>query len=295
MSIKRPPTFVNLNNCMVKIVCFYWNIGSGGDTILRMLENKENYLTTHDRYYFDEKLGRTFPIKNRLFDFIEGGTREHNWTEKHLDSLIKLQNTQDRIVVIPTHKLQTVDFFKKSLENECITMGITYNKNLWPFVLKNQVNKLFKNNQSFEKIYSNNLHKKIKSKNLFDWLIMSERLRHNENTIESIEYKFEKTIHLDDMLNGKIELDDILSTPNNQKIYNLWLESQDKLYRFAYQSSIKIKNILGYNPKCSDAIDPKVVMLSNLDKSLLNFHFKITQKIQWNQIKTLDDLNKKIN
>lgn len=279
---------------MSKIICFYWTPGSGGDTILRMLENTGEYQTTNNEFYFDEVKGRTVTVKNKMFDFLPNDIRDMIWTDDQLNKLMNLRSLIGKTIVIPTHSLKTVQFFEKKLKGECVSMGIAYGKNLWPFVLKNQIKKLYLYDDSFDKTYNTKFHEKIKQKNLYDWFIMSERLLHKEKLISVVDYDFDIRLNLHDILAGKITFNELCSQKNNDKIFNDWLKKQDVLYRYCYDADNMVKNILGFNHSCEQYINAREIQLSTLDKCLLS-NGLTNKDVPLKSIKTLQDLNNMLN
>jgi len=263
---------------MTKLVCLYWVPGSVGDTVRQMLISTGNYanhltgttnvdgrtMPTVDPYLFEQ-----FPTLTNI------GWHNKIWSVDDLDRLQKIANTSAKPYIIGTHQLDQFKLIKSTVD-QCVGIGITYNTNLYPAVIKNWCKKAASDSPEAREIYNKShpvLSKKLREKGLFPKFMLTELLKYVNNIPKQVLPEFDVNVNLGDVLNADLSaLTDFL-TPASIKFFDYWYTLQDPLYKLKFEHNADYVNALGYN-YCATTPCNEEIILSNLDQLLISHYCK---------------------
>jgi len=276
---------------MNKIILFYWAQGSCGDIIKNLLNS--------DEYSFElSQNGRSLPaIDRKLADLFTWDTDtlwySRQWTESECYQLIDYQQKEKKRVIIGTHSQEQLFFLKNNLGQQAVTMGITYNENLYFSVIKNWCKKCAVDDLGFDQIYSKShskLSKKFKDAGIYDQFILKEILRHDSNTPRRVDSNFDYNISLGKIFNKDLsDLDGLLNTHHTQTMFEQWHSLQDPLYCYKFPVNALYVDMLGYNFDAQREIDTPI-QLSPFDSVLVRHYCKVNGIKIPDQAKTNVDL-----
>jgi hypothetical protein len=262
---------------VANIVVFYWGPGSGGDFINSLLiERQSEYQSVVENITLTAQ-GRVTSILSPFFvDNFTGNPEQwywRNWTTADCDTLIKFVNELEcKWFVIPTHRLDQVDFLKSQIKN-CRSIGITYPNNMFPLVLKNWCKKVAAVDADIQKIYNQPLHQYLRDHNKFGEFVLKEQLAHGTSLSSSVEYRFDIEILLEDIYNLDLSVVKALLHDHSHvdKRFSDWIQRQSKLYSHCYTIPKQLKQSLGYNSKSKNHGDLSV-SLDTFDNMLIKHH-----------------------
>jgi hypothetical protein len=248
--------------------------GSGGDIIQQVLghsgcfENQYTNTVRNDGRAIlnpDRRLVKLFP-KNT------GGWYNRTWSDGDVIELKKLIVNSSRPWIIGTHKLEQVNFLKESLD--ITTIGITYDKGLYPAVIKNWCKKSAIDSVENQEIYKDSkIAQKFKEKGLYAEFMLKEILNHINNIPKEVNNVFDINIVLGDMYNGDLFSISNWVTEAGISLFAKWVNLQDPLYRFSYKCPQSYINTVGYNQRAT-IICSAPIKLSNLDQILMSHYYK---------------------
>jgi hypothetical protein len=268
---------------MSKIYCLFWVPGSGGDLIQQILgssgqfANESNGTVRDDGRVMldiDVRLVQKFPKNN-------GGWYNRTWNNNDVFNLKVLAEQNSCDWIIGTHKLDQLEFLKKQLD--VVTIGITYERGLYPAVIKNWCRKSSNDSMETQELYKDSkIAQRFREKNLFAAFMLKEILNHVTNIPNEIGNMFDINISLGDMYNGDLSAIKDWVSDHGKNIFVRWLELQDPLYRFSYKHTPAYIDIIGYNKKAI-TIENGPIKLSELDRILIShYHKKIPPTVHTN-------------
>ena len=259
---------------MSEVYCLFWVPGSGGDIIQQVLgysncfENQYTNTVRDDGRAMlnpDTRLVELFPKNNK-------GWYNRTWGDSDITELKKLIVNSSRPWIIGTHKLEQVKFLKESLN--ITTIGITYDKGLYPAVIKNWCKKSSLDSVENQTIYKDSkLAQKFKEKGLYAEFMLKEILNHIDNIPKEVNNVFDINIRLGDMYNSNLFAINSWLTELGLSLFAKWVNLQDPLYRVSYKHPQSYIDIVGYNQQATTVCnDP--IKLSSLDRILMSYYYK---------------------
>jgi len=277
---------------MNKIIVFYWAPGSCGDIIKNLLNyNNCSFVLSQNGRSLpsnDYKLTELFPWNIKL------GWHNRIWTESECIQLIDYQKKEKKRVVIGTHSQEQLFFLKNTLGDQAVTMGITYDKNLYFSVIKNWCKKCAAEDYVFFEIYSKShtkLSKKFKDTGVYDQFILQEILKHIDNFVPClVDNIFDYNISLGKIFNKDLsDLAELLEISEISGPFEQWYNLQDPLYCYKFPVNHSYVDILGYNFDACQKNDTPI-QLSPLDIVLIRHYCKVNDIKISNNIRTNTDL-----
>ena len=259
---------------MSKVYCLFWVPGSGGDIIQQVLghsgcfENQYTNIVRNDGRAMltpDKRLVELFPKNN-------GGWYNRTWNSDDVTELKKLIVNSGRPWIIGTHKLEQVKFLKESMN--ITTIGITYDKGMYPAVIKNWCKKSSIDSVENQEIYAHSkTAQKFKEKGLYAEFMLKEILNHINNIPKEVDNVFDINIRLGDMYNNNLFAISNWLTKSGLLLFSKWGNLQDLLYRVSYKHPHSYIDILGYNQQATTVCDDPI-KLSSLDQVLISHYYK---------------------
>jgi hypothetical protein len=240
---------------MPKILIFYWEPGSGGDFVNRLLlERPLEYQGVHDKFTLTDQ-GRFIP--SIINYFTSNFSSEHQqwynrtWTEsdcaKVADYVLQLKCNW---FVIPTHRSDQIVFLKSQFKNS-YSMGITYPDHMFPLVLKNVCKKVLAFDTTTQEIYNQSIHKYLQDKKKFGEFVLWQQLIYGTKVKRYVEDTFDIALPLEDLYN--LELYAIKSLFQNSKhvddLFTNWFHNQSNLHSYSYDIPKTLQQALGYNSR----------------------------------------------
>ena len=273
---------------MSKVYCLCWVPGSGGDIIQQVLGHSECFENHYTSTVRND--GRAIlPPDKRLVDLFpknNGGWYNRIWSGDDITKLKKLIVDSDRPWIIGTHKSEQVKFLKESLD--ITTIGITYDKGLYPAVIKNWSKKSSIDSIENQEIYKDSkTAQKFKEKGLYAEFMLKEILNHIDNIPKEVDNVFDINIRLGDMYSNNLFAISNWLTKSGLLLFAKWGNLQDLLYKVSYKHPQSYTDIVGYNQQATTVCnDP--IKLSSLDKVLISHYCK---KIPSNINTNIDFIN----
>ena len=197
-----------------------------------------------------------------------------SWSNKDCDQLINL--SKNNIVVIGTHRRDQVEFLKASLGTNIETVGVVYEPELWPFVLKNYCVKVqdsdpescYQYQQQNEKLY-----RTLKKNNAFGaWVLQDQLLTRREIAIQ-VNATFDHNIFLNRLLLEDLQWIDQFKNSQSVAQFNQWLDLQSMLYRIKLPDNRDFVNCLGRN-RLAILPDREPIWLDEYDKMFVKHYVK---------------------
>lgn len=257
---------------MSKFFVLYWQPGSGGDCVQQLLlaQGMSGVIEKFDL----TSSGRLSPILAPVFrENFEHEQGQWYWRTWSLDDCVKLKELSDGTFVIPTHRLDQVDFLVTQVEN-CKSIGITYPENIFYLVLKNWCKKVAPNDLTLAKIYNKPQHKYLKDNDVFGEFILSEQLKFGTEIKSSVKVPFDISISLENLYNSNVsDLAQLITIDSNvDALFASWLSSQSKLHTYRYHIDTRLEQALGYN-STAEKTNNLDISLDIFDNILIKHHF----------------------
>jgi hypothetical protein len=264
---------------MKKFFILYWEPGSCGDFIHNALLSSNLEYQGIVKHFEHTDQGRIYPV---ILDFFKENL-EHTshqwyfrtWSVSDCQLLSNfIADTDNRTFVIPTHRIDQVDFLKANLSNS-MSIGVTYPVNMFPLVLKNWCRKTAESDVLLDKIYNQPLHQLLRHKNKFSEFVFSEQLKFGSKIKSSVEGQFDIAISLEDLYNKNLAVINSLfqDVTHVDSLFNIWIKDQSIMHRYHYNMPKLLQNAIGYNSK-STAIGDLSVDLDLFDNIAIKHYSK---------------------
>jgi hypothetical protein len=235
---------------MTNLYCLYWVPGSCGDILQHVLSFNPDVCT--GATFTVNAQGRAFRRMNQ--DFLQIFPAEsrkwlmRTWSTEDCNQLIKL--SKSKTVVIGTHRYDQVKFLKDYLGNNIETVGVVYERALWPFVLKNYCVKVQDSDpescywyqQQNEKLYQT-----LKKNNAFGAWVLQDQLLTKREIATEVNELFDHNIFLNRLLLGDLQWIDQFKNPQSAEQFDQWLNLQSLLYRIKLPDNRDFTACLGRN------------------------------------------------
>ena len=263
---------------MTNILIFYWEPGSGGDFVNRVLmERPLEYQGVQEKITLSDQ-GRFVPKITKFFaeNFSSDPKQWYfrTWTAADCAMLANfVSDLECPWFVIPTHRLDQVTFLKSQFENSN-SMGITYPNNMFPLVLKNWCKKVAAFDAAIHEIYNKPIHQYLRDKNKFGEFVLSEQLTYGTRLKPSVENTFDIEISLEDIYNSELSgLKSLFQDSEHvDRFFDDWLQHQSNMHGCYYDIPDTLRNSLGYNSKSKHSGDLSLC-LDTFDNILIKHHF----------------------
>lgn len=263
---------------MPKILIFYWEPGTGGDFVNRLLlESPLEYQGIHNKFNLTDQ-GRFIPS---IIDFFTSNfsSEYQQWYNRTwtASDCVKVSNYVLKLTckwfVIPTHRLDQVVFLKSQFTNSQ-SMGITYPDNMFPLVLKNVCKKVLAFDTTTQEFYNQPIHKYLQDKKKFGEFVLLQQLKYGTRVKRYVEDTFDIALQLEDLYNS--ELHAIKSLFQNSvhvdDLFSDWIHNQSNLHSYYYDIPTKLQQALGYNSRAQLHGDLSL-SLDTFDNILIKHYF----------------------
>jgi hypothetical protein len=263
---------------MNKIIIFYWEPGSCGDFINSLfLSRPDEYKSTLEKTSTTGQ-GRVSPTISQFFvnqfDHVAGQWYRKDWTVRDCELISNyVDNINNDHFVIPTHRLDQVDFLQSQFVN-CCTLGITYPTNMFPLILKNWCKKVAPTDKLISEIYNKASHQYLRTKNSFGELFLRDQLTYGTNVKTCVNTSFDVEILLEDLYCGSLATVKSLFKDNSHVDlqFEQWIEKQNIIHRYRYNIPPILQQALGYNSK-AEQDNNLDVELDTFDNILIKHYF----------------------
>lgn len=240
---------------MPKILIFYWEPGSGGDFVNRLLlERPLEYQGIHNKFTLTDQ-GRFIPSIINFFssNFSSDHQQWYNrtWTASDCVKVAEyILQLKCNWFVIPTHRLDQVVFLKSQFKNSH-SMGITYPANMFPLVLKNVCKKVLAFDTNTQEIYNQPIHKYLRDKKKFGEFVLSQQLLYGTRVKRYIADTFDITLALEDLYNSDLHAIKSLfqNSTHVDGLFTDWFNNQSNLHSYYYDIPKTLQEALGYNSR----------------------------------------------
>jgi hypothetical protein len=263
---------------MTKVLIFYWEPGSGGDFVNRLLlERPLEYQIVQEKLTLSGQ-GRFIPNIKRFFVDQFGCDLNkwyfRTWTAEDCALLADLiTDMKCPWFVIPTHRLDQVNMLKSQFKNSS-SMGITYPDNMFPLVLKNWCKKVAAFDPAFQEIYNKPVHQYFRDNNRFGEFALSEQLSYGTRLKPCVNNTFDIGISLEDIYCSELSV--LKSLFNDSEhvdhLVNDWLSCQSSMHSYCYDIPETLRKLLGHNAKSVLKGDLSVC-LDTFDNTLIRHYF----------------------
>lgn len=263
---------------MTKILIFYWEPGSCGDFVNRLLlERPLEYQGVQEKITLSDQ-GRVVPKITKFFieNFSSDPTQWYfrTWTTADCALLANFVGQLECAwFVIPTHRLDQVAFLKSQFENNN-SMGITYPNNMFPLVLKNWCKKVAAFDTAIQEIYSKPVHQYLRDKNKFGEFVLFEQLTYGTRIKPSVENTFDIEISLEDIYSAELSgLKSLFKDSEHvDHLFNNWAQHQSIMHSCCYDIPETLRNSLGHNSR-SKRHGELSLCLDTFDNILIKHYF----------------------
>jgi hypothetical protein len=263
---------------MTNILIFYWEPGSGGDFVNRLLmERPMEYQGVQEKITLSDQ-GRFVPKIKKFFaeNFSSNPIQWYFRTWTDADCVLLTDFVADLECpwfVIPTHRLDQVDVLKSQFKHSR-SMGITYPNNMFPLVLKNWCKKVAAFDVAIQEIYKKPVHQYLRDKNKFGEFVLSEQLIHGTRLKSSVTNTFDIEISLEDIYNSELaRLKSLFKDSDHvDHFFNDWVQHQSNMHSQCYDIPEALRNSLGYNSKSKQHGDLSL-SLDTFDNILIKHYF----------------------
>lgn len=270
---------------MSKFLGLFWSPGSAGDLIQSIILSDQRYIGFFNSFKLST-LGNITSKKNyKLFE-KKIFCREHLYSKiwKNYDLLLLEKISKiypNKTILIPTHRLSNIFFFKNKLKN-FKSIGVSYTKSMFPIVLKNFCKKKIadKNwqNTEFIKKNSSQFDQYFKEKKFFKYFFFKKILRNQNNFLieKHVCNDFDYNINLEEIYTNKfITLKKLINFDQvKKKMIADWISKQSVIHRYDFSLSQDLKTALGFNPMSNYRKHNLDVKLDIFDNILLKNYFK---------------------
>lgn len=259
---------------MANLYCMYWVPGSCGDLLQQVLSMHADWYT--GSHFSLDHNGRWQRQVDK--DFRQAYPAESNqwlwrsWTTQELDSLLLLPAAQ---VAIGTHSIDELRKIKQHLGSKVTTVGVTYNKNMYPAVLKNFCAKVGEADPKLNSIYSKaqpELYQKLKQNNLFGPKLLKDLLKSGNLIPKQQLDEFDVAVDLEKILLGDLGWANQWLTQQSAEHVANWTVLQDPLYSTAIVANQHYSKCLGLNSQATK-LDSNPINLNTYHHTLIHHHY----------------------
>ena len=263
---------------MTNILIFYWEPGSGGDFVNRLLlERPMEYQGVQEKITLSDQ-GRFVPTITKFFaeNFSSDPSQWYfrTWTKADCVLLADfVAGLECPWFVLPTHRLDQVDILKSQFKHSS-SMGITYPNNMFPLVLKNWCKKVAAFDTAIQEIYNKPVHQYLRDKNKFGEFVLSEQLTHGTKLKPCVDNTFDIEISLEDIYNSELTgLKSLFKDSEHvDHLFNDWLAHQNIMHSFLCNIPETLRKSLGYNSKSKQHGDLSL-RLDTFDNIMIKHYF----------------------
>jgi hypothetical protein len=263
---------------MTNILIFYWEPGSGGDFINRVLmERPLEYQGVQEKITLSDQ-GRFVPKITKFFaeNFSSDPKQWYfrTWTAADCALLADFVSDLDcPWFVIPTHRLDQVEVLKAQFKHSS-SMGITYPNNMFPLVIKNWCKKVAAFAPDLHEIYNQPVHQYLRDKNKFGEFMLSEQLTRGTRLKTSVKNTFDIEISLEDIYSAKLSALKSLfkDSEHVDHLFNHWIQHQSIMHSYCYDIPETLRNSLGHNSRAKQQGDLSLC-LDTFDNILIRHYF----------------------
>ena len=240
---------------MNKFLVLYWEPGSGGDLIQRLLLLQYKKIQGVVADFTLSKEARVVPVLTEQFQHEFDHDEEYwyfrTWSKDDCVRLNSICKDLDcEYFVIPTHDREQQLFLEQNLNNAS-TIGINYPENMFLGVLKNWCKKNSPYDHRLSKIYNKPVHDYLKKNNSFGEFVLSEQLKYGSRIKKQVNDNFDYCISLENLYNRDLSDIEMLldDTDSTQDVFDQWLSKQNPIYQYQVDICDELKHALGYNSK----------------------------------------------
>ena len=261
---------------MPSLYCMFWVPGSCGDILQQVLSHNIDVCT--GGYYDLNSQGRAVRTTTHEFNMLFPSTPSQwllrSWSVQDCDRLVNLAKSQT--VVVGTHDYAQVRFLKEYLNSSIETIGVVYDQNMWPVVLKNFCLKVANSDDLVNQVYQScntNLYKKFKKNKSVGAWVLQDQLLHNTKIPKTVDHLFDHVIYLDRLLSGDLQWVSQFRTPGSLLLFQQWLSIQNLFGRTKMPNNPDLIACLGQNREAT-VEHPLPIALDNYDKIFIKQHVK---------------------
>jgi len=261
---------------MSNLYCMFWVPGSCGDILQHILSQNPGVCTGAN--YDLNAQGRTVRSITQEFSILFPSEPNQwllrSWTARDCDQLAIMAKSQT--VVIGTHDYNQVKFLKEYLDSSIEIVGISYDQNMWPIVLKNFCLKVAEFDDNINREYQSqnpSLYKKFKKNNQFGAWVLQDQLLHNTRIPKTVNYLFDYTICLERLLIGDLQWVSQFQTTESLSLFQQWLSIQNLFGRTKMLDNPDLIACLGQNIAATIE-HPLPIVLDNYDKIFIKHYIK---------------------
>ena len=264
----------------------FWIKGSCGDIVQQLLSTNDQISTgfsfaTRDdgrvirtispdwQNYFPHNILHPLNLADKNFGWLS-----RTWSKAECDTLLNL--AQDKIVIVGTHQIEQVAFLQQQLGSSVSTVGIVYNDYMEKFVKKNFFFKVINYDQITKDSYKKRdqrLYELAEQSNHVGVLALKDELRTPVKNFQSVDYHFDHTIDLGQLLTGNLQWASELVPSSCKHIFEQWLDKQNPLFTHKITASLRYQQCLGYNKSATKSLEQDI-FLDIYDKIFINHYTK---------------------
>jgi hypothetical protein len=261
---------------MNNLICLYWGPGSCGDIIQTIIKEKFNIFCPREldsngkcSTYIDPALKLMFPDREK------NGWLNRVWSDSDLMNLDSLVSSSNQPCVIGTHSLIDIAKIKHAIP-KTTTIGINYDKCLYPAVIKNWALKIATSPQLINSYRNSHgvLVDKFLEKNIFSEFVFKNQLEFdhiNDLIPKSVDPNFDVNLNLANIFNNDLhEINDFLS-PDSKDFFAAWHSMQNKLYMKKFNCSEHYAEAVGFNYQSTKEYHDDIPF-SRFDNILIEFY-----------------------
>lgn len=236
---------------MASALILYWQPGSGGDTVQRLLSLQAG-LQSVVEHWQTTPTGRTIPCLYQFFrqQFDPGpqGWYSRDWNQHDIDRLRHYIDgcTHGRLIV-PTHRVDQAKLLQQHLPNS-ITVGVCFDQCLWPWVITHWCHSFGTDDQDVASHFPGGLHQGLRERNLFGVYLLQQQLRFGSKIVTSApgwDYNIELgRLLINDLSDIRELLPDLAPA---QDLLASWSQKHSDLYRWQWPANPQLIKALGHN------------------------------------------------
>jgi hypothetical protein len=261
---------------MNNLICIYWAPGSCGDIIQNIIKEKFNIFWSNELDSNGKSKPHVDPALKSMFpDREKNGWHHRVWSDTDLMNLDLLVSSNNQPCVIGTHSLVEIAKIKHAIP-KTITIGINYDKFLYPAVIKNWALKISTSPQMIDSYRNSHgvIVDKFLEKNIFSEFVFKNQLSFgniNDRIPKFVDGNFDVNLTLANILNNDLhEIDDFLSA-SGKEIFTTWHLVQNKLYMKKFDCNEQYAEAVGFNYQSTEECHDDIPF-SQFDNILVEFY-----------------------